>query len=533
MDEDLPNEIWLMVFKLLDRSEWKKLRSSCKRLAHLATSILFETVYFEFGGSGCASLYNIAQKPTLSPCVTTLILRRIRGWREFPDSRTWIESVHQPGDPGHERPRLDEASHESKATEGLLPYSDWARLSDIEKDELFHQYETDRRLALDQAPGITSTLRFHMPDFPESSLIHPYRAWKRRAADAPIDLFVKALKSLPNLKTFRHEPGFLFDPDWACRWRHLYFHPYSLMGNTHSAEDEDIEALQMSVALQSLALTRTGQGGMQSMSMYVGGPSFWGPKRLQHLWDGGGHELIRTCRTYKRTAAEADKAAKVCFENCDQSRLYYAQLHSMRYTLTSLIHLDCSVSEDDEYDGSLAIAGKYLHELLLRFTTRLERLRLVFGRLTDGVLLPGCDVPLYARDSITLLGQIAQRTPWTTIRSMELEIATDGATLKNFLLAHKTTLRSLTLTRVTLPRLGNPSNTWEVVLDELAQDLSLEALALTKLCDFVPQQGSKKTRERILFDMDAAIWEDETRAYHDYYQAAVTCILLRKSVQLL
>ncbi|KAF2022906.1 hypothetical protein EK21DRAFT_95342 [Setomelanomma holmii] len=141
----------------------------------------------------------------------------------------------------------------------------------------------------------------------------------------------------------------------------------------------------------------------------------------------------------------------------------------------------------------------------------LGTLNLVFGRLVDGILIPGDDVPQYAQDPVALLARIALRTPSTRLRSMELEIATDEATLMNFLLAHKDTLRSVTPT----------------LLAEIAQDLSLQNLA--QLCDFVPLPGSEKTRRRMLFAVDDAVWHGNKGRYQADYRAAVNHILLRKA----
>jgi hypothetical protein len=200
----------------------------------------------------------------------------------------------------------------------------------------------------------------------------------------------------------------------------------------------------------------------------------------------------------------------------------------MRYALTSLVSLDCTVSEDNEYDGSLAIAGKHLLELL-HCTTNLKQIRLVFGSLADGVLPPGSDRSQYAQDSIALLNEIARRTLWTKMRSIELELATDGRTLIKFLLVHKATLRSLKMTRVCLARLGSYSGTWESVLAEISHALSLEDLALTQLCDFVPLLGSNKTQRRVLFDAKDAVWQDGTGQYQVHYQTVIDRILLRES----
>jgi hypothetical protein len=205
----------------------------------------------------------------------------------------------------------------------------------------------------------------------------------------------------------------------------------------------------------------------------------------------------------------------------------------MKQALTSLIELACSVSEDEEWNGSLEIAGRYLHDYMLRSTRNLERIRLAFGRLAKGILLPGDDSTLCAKDSVALLDQLAQQTPWTRMRSIELEIITDRSTLNRFLLAHAATLRSLTLTRVTLLRRGDPLNTWESVLSEIVHDLSLQTLRLVKLYDFVPQQGSGRNQRRTLFNVDAEIWQGKASEYVTYYRRTIDGLLCGDRVQFL
>jgi hypothetical protein len=533
MYELFPVEIWLMIFALLERSDWKRLRLSCRHLAHISTPVLFETVYVELYGSGCTSLRNIARS-ALAACVKTLVLRREHGWRRFPDSITWRASVYQPGDPGR-LPGLPAGAfqyYNSVAAEDLLPYSDWTSLSEESRDSLYHEYEADCTVLEEHARDMAGRLRFELPNF-EPVLIRPYQGLVRQSAGDPVAIFQKALETLENVKELRHEPGFLSNPNWGCRWRNLYLHPWALATYTSHAADEDMEALQLSVALRSLAIVRRRQIRVLSMQLYVGGPSFWGPKRLQQLWFIGDHERTRAYRSLYKTAAEADKAACIEFADPEQSKLYLYQLCYMKQALTSLIELACSVSEDDERNGSLGIAGKYLYEYLLSPTKNLERIRLVFGRLANGILLPGNDCHLYAKDSIALLDQLARRTPWSRLRSMELEIVTHKLALTRFLLAHAATLKSLTLTRVTLLRLQDSFNTWELVLHDLVRALSLQTLHLVKLSDFILPQGSGEARRRSLFDVDAAIWQGKASEYTAYHRQTMDCLLRGDDVQLL
>lgn len=460
-----------------------------------------------------------------SPCVKTLVLRRVRGYREFPNFDAWTASIHQPGDPGNYLDRPSETSYydNEQASNGLLSYTEWVALPKELKEILYHAYETDREQAQIEVRDTTDTLRFRTWSAARSALVHPDRVF--RSTGVAVGQFCEALEALPNLRTLEHEPGFLYDNDWACRWRNLYFHPSSLIGHTDYSEDEDVEALQLSVVLQSLTWVRQGDHRLTKLSMYVGGPAFATPERLHLLWDGDGHKMTRTCLSLYPTAAEADKAAITNELISGQSKLYYEQLNYMGYAVTGLTHLDYVVSDEDELVGSLEIAAKLVFGFLIA-TEGLENLRLVFGRLVDGILLPISQHAerQCAQDSIQLLNQLTLHSPWSRIGDIELEIATDRNTLVRFLLAHKDTLRSLTLTRLSLVRLDDPLNTWEVTLNEIAQGISLTSLTLSKLCDF-PQDWSRGVRERVLFDSEAGIWQGKTSEYYAYYGAAIGSIL--------
>jgi hypothetical protein len=71
--------------------------------------------------------------------------------------------------------------------------------------------------------------------------------------------------------------------------------PLLILDQTDFDEDEDVEALQLSVVLQSLAYFRVGDRRLKKMSIHVGGPAFATPNRLRHLWSGLGHEVTRLC----------------------------------------------------------------------------------------------------------------------------------------------------------------------------------------------------------------------------------------------
>jgi hypothetical protein len=250
----LADELWLVIIDRMRASDWKQLRQTCRRLNKLTTPLLFRTLYFELCGRCCESLHNVSCNPALSAHVQTLALRRVGGCREFADFDTWAASTHQPGDPGDELALPSDASYydNKQISNGLLPYTGWIALSRNEKEALYHEYEADRRQAQKEVREIMNTLRFRTPCATEWPLVHPHRAFGSTPADAAVQQFCKAVETLPNLKAIEHESGFLYDDEWACRWGNLYFHPSSVIGDTDCREDEDVEALQLSVVLHSL-----------------------------------------------------------------------------------------------------------------------------------------------------------------------------------------------------------------------------------------------------------------------------------------
>ncbi|KAK1914129.1 hypothetical protein P3342_007375 [Pyrenophora teres f. teres] len=175
------------------------------------------------------------------------------------------------------------------------------------------------------------------------------------AGNVSVTQFSKALQTLPNLSALEHEPRFLDTDAWALQWRDLYFHPDYIVGFTDNDEDEDIDALQLSIVLERLAYFRGKGQRLQKMSMYIGGPAFATPARLKLLRLSGNHEITRLCRSLHSSSPEAD--ADAC---------------------TGLVGSDESCMET---------AAKLVFCFLIG-ATKLQQLSLAFGRLVDGNLQP-------------------------------------------------------------------------------------------------------------------------------------------------
>ncbi|KAJ6276556.1 F-box domain protein [Bipolaris maydis] len=507
---DLPTELLFAGLEYVNVWEWKQVRQTCRSLSELATPLLFEEINFELCEHGCESLYNISQDSVLNRFVKTIALRRIRGYRKFADFDAWVEGIHQPGTPDHIPWKACHTTYyeDEELRSQLMPYEEWARLSKEEKNALYEAYNADRKLQNKDVRSIANA----------------------EAGNVSVTQFSKALQTLPNLSALEHEPRFLGTDAWGLRWRDLYFHPDYIVGFTDNDEDEDIDALQLSVVLERLAYFRGKGQRLQEMSMYIGGPAFATPARLKLLRLSGHHEITRLCRSIHVSSPEADADASTGLVGSDESKLLRRRLQVMACALSDLTCLVCSVSDNDEMPGCMETAAKLVF-FFLTGATKLQRLSLAFGRLLDGYLQPtyGSQEREQAKGSMALLSHLSRHSRWNQICNIELEIATDRNTLMGFLLAHKDTLRRLTLVRTSLVRLGDYRNTWEPTLTEIGQCLCLEFLSLSTLCDTI-QDWTPGVCRRILFDVKDNVWKSKESEFEAYHSAVVARVLRREVI---
>jgi hypothetical protein len=208
-----PLELLLSILGCVSALEWKQVRQTCKDLNTLAASLLFERLYFELCGSGCNSLHSISQDPLLSCLVKIIVLRRIRGYRKFPDFDAWAESTHQPGAPDVGfNTALETTYYENGAIrEQLMPYVEWVRMSGEQKETLYQAYNADREQQQKEARDITNYLCFRRLSGAPPECVHLYGAFPSRAENAAARQLFEALRTLPNLQSFKHESGLLHD----------------------------------------------------------------------------------------------------------------------------------------------------------------------------------------------------------------------------------------------------------------------------------------------------------------------------------
>jgi hypothetical protein len=480
-----------MIVRELGQAGRKQLRLSNKYLCGIATPYCFRTVRFELREGGLDHLLAIASHEELRQHVERLVLRRSRGLREFPDFDSWERGISLD--------RSSDADSDTDSEDGddddLMLQQDWLTLSTDEKHALYHEYEADCLEARARARSLTNYLYFRTLGCKRGAeRVHPARATAMATLDSALEHFDEAVARLTNLTAFVHQPAYLFDSRWGTRWRRLRISPDRIILDTSDEEDEDEEALQLSYVLRALGWANYFNRNLRSLSMYVGGPAFWGAEPLQCLWDG--HE-DSTMRSLRYAYLGGDGQTRLRWE------LHLRQLFIMEHAFVHLTDLDCHVSEEE--GGSLAAAAGPLFEFLRRGES-LERVHLA---------LSSCQRENGAGE---LLARLARHAPWPRIRELELELVTDERALVGFLSTLVSTLRRLALSNVTLVPSGG---TWESALRQIASALRLDSLELLALCDHAAGR-------RVILDPQAHIWRtwDIEGVCYGHYGSAVVGHLL-------
>jgi hypothetical protein len=509
----IPIELWVEILTYLDLPDLKHIRLISPYLNAIATPVCFATIRFDLRHN-VDRIIKIASEE-LARHVRKLVLQTTPLLRKFDSPNTWERGIALPGDPDVGSDAVVNCDED----DCLMSYEEWSGLSDDQKIALYEEYEVDRRKERNKVRDLTGHLYFRKFGCARRERVHPERTSSSTANEplneaSTLEQFDEAIKKFSNLAVLTHEPGFMMNYELSSRWRRLRFNLDILATETFSKEDEDMEALQLSIVLRALGWAEC---KLSSMDLYVGGPAFWGSDRLRRLWQGEGHEGIRTLRKTYGDAVEADKESCLeCSELSDRRDWYTKQLAIMEYALINLTHLDWSISEEED-DGGLLTATGPLFEFLC-CCEKLERARLVFGRLVDGGLCPGYEPRSHGDGPGGLLALLSKHTPWLKLRDLELEIVTDENSLLTFLISLAPTLRNLALSNATLlPSQG----TWESTVFRIAGVLQLDSLKLSNICDYNgPQlQGRPQRQERIMFKEDARTFDDnQLRSMKDWYR---------------
>lgn len=483
----IPVELRNEVLTCLDLSDLKHVRLLNHSFHALATPLCFATIQFDLRG-GIEHIVGIASEDRLAPYVRKMVLKTRPRLRRFEGLSGMQRAMSLPGDPDPLK------GDNNDSDDGLLSYKEWQDLPLENKESWYELYEADRRGDEETVRRLCSHLYFRKFGCVQRELVHPRKAQPSPTNESPkkasaLGQLDEAVKKLTHLAVLEHQPGFMFEMDSISRWRTLRFDVSLLICNTQDDDDQDMEALQLSVILRALGW---GQCRVQSMDLYIGGPAFWSADRLRDLWQGEGHTRVRGLRRALGNAKAADEEVHRQGSELSDGRGRYArQLFIMETTFTYLTHIDLSISEDD--DESFITLVDPLFEFLC-CCEKLETARFVFGRLVDGALLPGSDFE--ADGPKKLLALLAEKKPWPKLHTLELEVPTDEDNLLIFL-SSLTTLRRLALSNVTLLRSGG---LLMHAISRIANCLDLDSLAVSNAMDHGGPRHQERTLEEGTYD---------------------------------
>jgi hypothetical protein len=440
--------------------------------------------------------------------------------RKFSDRHQWEAGVCLPDDPNITMSSFDYGDVEDITYDCIMTYHDWSQCIDAEKERLYQRYEDDRVAQNDNIQALASHMCFQRVGCTFSEQVNTTTLTGEASL---VREFEQALAKLTGTTTFIHKPTVRLDDRWVTHWNRLRFEPYTFDNayDEDCQDDNDIEALHVSCTLRPIGWAKPYLNNSNSITFHVEGPAFWGPRRLRRLWQGDGHGEVQKLRLLYDDAMVADVDAEQISADFCRIDEYVRQLTIMESALEGRTHLDCSISEDED-SGGLFMAARFLFEFLCRGQD-LKRLRLAFGWFVDGSITSDYwsrengDGP---RELLTLL---TNYTPWPKIEELELEIATDQATLLSFSESLNLTLRHLTLSTVTFA----PSHdTWDSALPMIASSLTnLRKLDVAALCDF-PQDR----KQRLLFNAEASLWVDRSACYDEYRKHVIGHLLNTKEL---
>jgi hypothetical protein len=479
----LPPELLVSIYKHLDLTNLKECRLINKAFGHVATALVFGTVYLSFTKPCVRKFEYISAHETLARDVKTIIIRQgpERGYPAFCSYESWEQNAVCSSD------------------DHTMTSEKWANMTAAERKALYDEYENDRM-----------TLRFDKNDF--------------------LEKVVRSLKRMPNLSTFSHEPTDYDEMSWKCEWRGLRFYEdkedYTYLESIWYSEEieHDIDSLHLALFLQALGSVQPPKS-LKTMSFEIYGPGFWTPLRLRHLWEGCGHGKIRQLRKTHQDAATADQKAD---ESVDDTAIedYSAQLDTLQSIIGRVECIDLNVVESYS-NGSLDTIAEPLSRFL-RLGKNLKDVTLAYGNFHpyfDRTPEDFQELSNYRENKQDLLAQLAIGTPWSAIATLHVTIATDSSVFLGFLEAVASTLRTLWLDSVMLLPGDRERGTWEYVLPRIPASLpKIDHLLLDNLSDFRTDGSTRK-----LFR--SSDWKC-SNCYEDYEVIIVTYLLCERRLRL-
>ncbi|EKG15322.1 hypothetical protein MPH_07484 [Macrophomina phaseolina MS6] len=152
---------------------------------------------------------------------------------------------------------------------------EWASLSTEQRNCLFEEYERDLATLMDYRRRLIRSINYR----PLGILAQPEPLDAQVANEdwSLSDSLDVAVSRLTQLRSFQHEPAYLMDRTWGTRWRRVRFHRRRLSYYTGNMESEEMENLQLSLAIRALGLSSAGsETGLRHLDLLVTESAFWG-----------------------------------------------------------------------------------------------------------------------------------------------------------------------------------------------------------------------------------------------------------------
>lgn len=475
--ENLPQEIYDLIGRLLDPEDWNTLRIISKFISQAFTPLRFESITTSHSTKGVCNLEKISSNKLLCPLVKQIICShsatRLYPFGEFDH---WLERIWFP----------DEAPPVHDKNEGeVKPMSEkeWENIPWDDKRAMYNDYVSE-----------------HVNADTE----------RRQLAD---DLLTRGrldrvFSNFTNLTAFVQHPA-LYEN--SLRWRRLQF---ILCEDTfrddYFGQNDDAEALYSFSVLSALGHSRKSLKRLQKLCISSCGPGFLTASRLWHLSVGKDHKMIRALREKKRGADRDERVASRVDKKTTEMLgevppKYENQLATIGRVLEQINDLGFSVREDDTL-GALSSIAPSVADLLCH-TKNVHKLDLDFSHDSVG-WVPEC----YTDHGYELLGSLAKRAPWSKLHSLSLTIVTETSTLLRFLGSLSATLENLILQDAVLISRseGGKQDTWSFALPSIAQEVpKLKSLDLFDLVDFAT--GNSRNAMGLLGVQDSSCHECETR----------------------
>ncbi|KAF3032563.1 hypothetical protein E8E12_002681 [Didymella heteroderae] len=397
----LPTEILAMVLEYVPLEDCKQFRSANREYRDIATPFCFQTLAFDISVASLRNLERVTWNDKLRLYTQTLVLQRRQQMRNFHSEVAWVRCSSLANDPDSLPVEMENVSKTDHANQYALP-TDQLSVPCNAKRALYDRYERERKAADAEIRSLADQLYFRRSGCDYREKVHPHNGQGGVAERFDLARFDETLTKFAKLEAFIHKPLALSAEPWVTEWQGIRLDPYTI----DDAYDEDCrkddgrEAFHLSCALRALGWAKPSLTNFTSVTLHVEGPAFWGPHRLQRLWAGKGHDDLRSLREISNDAVDADTDASMISQIDFKIEEFTRQLVLMENAVHGLSHVDCSVSDDEENGGLFTAAGPLFE--YLRVGSNLRRVRLAFGWMVDGHVLPELWTLLRGRKSRSL-----------------------------------------------------------------------------------------------------------------------------------